>query len=425
MKPGTSKHRPTGPSAREVLAAYPDFRLLALSQVISDFGNSLTSLALVIVVNDITGSTTAVATMFIALGLPQLLVGLLAGVYMDRWDPKRTLVVADAIRALLVAAFIPAAAAQSLPALYALAIAQATVGTFFRPNAVLMPLLLPESALLSANSLLKTGRILASMAGAGAAGLIIGLAHATWPVFATDALTFVLSLVLISAIRTRTQPEATPESRAEPVWRQLADGLKAIGRSRALSAVLVAVGIGELGAGTVNLLFVPFLRNDLQVNIAWLGSVEVAITAATVVGGAALSLIASRLQPQGIAVSSLFLLGGAVALVSLTTSIWQLLLVAFLVGLSVAPLQASLQTIFQVSVARGMRGRVGATMGTVSSASSIVSMALAGLFGDEVGVRAVFLIAGAITVAAGLLTAGMFRRAPEFTSPAQTVAAAD
>ena len=119
-------------SSRDVLRV-PDFRSLFVGQTISDFGDAMTSLALLLVVNNLTGSTAALALMAIALALPQVTVGVIAGVYVDRWDRRRVMLASDLLRAGLVLGFVFVQSVDTLWLLYLLAVAQATVGTFFTP----------------------------------------------------------------------------------------------------------------------------------------------------------------------------------------------------------------------------------------------------------------------------------------------------
>src|SRR5215212_11613152 len=98
---------------REMLK-FRDFRLLWLGQIISDFGDGLTTLALFILVNQLTGSTAALATMAIVLAIPQVTFGLLAGVYVDRWDRKRIMILSDLLRGGMVLGFIGAVASGQI-----------------------------------------------------------------------------------------------------------------------------------------------------------------------------------------------------------------------------------------------------------------------------------------------------------------------
>ncbi len=71
------------------------FRLLWTAELISAIGTALTSLAASILVYRVTGSAISVGLMLMATALPSLFVGLVAGVFVDRWDRKRIMIGAD------------------------------------------------------------------------------------------------------------------------------------------------------------------------------------------------------------------------------------------------------------------------------------------------------------------------------------------
>ena len=140
-------------SARGVMRI-PDFRRLFVGQTISDFGDAMTSLALLLVVYKLTGSTAALALMAICLALPQVTVGVIAGVYVDRWDRRRVMLASDLLRAALVLGFVFVQSVDTLWLLYVLALAQAAIGTFFTPaRTALIPSIVKNDGLLAANSL--------------------------------------------------------------------------------------------------------------------------------------------------------------------------------------------------------------------------------------------------------------------------------
>src|ERR1051326_2478420 len=92
--------------ALRALLAGRNFRNLWLGQLISQLGDGVTNLTVLIVINKLTGSTVAIATMAIAIAVPQLVFGLISGVYVDRWDRRRTMIVSDLVRGLAVLGFI-------------------------------------------------------------------------------------------------------------------------------------------------------------------------------------------------------------------------------------------------------------------------------------------------------------------------------
>src|SRR5512141_1806412 len=79
------------------------FRFLWVGQLISGMGSALTTLAATILVFRLTNSALSVGLMLIATAGPTILVGLVAGVFVDRYDRKRILIVSDLLRAVLIA----------------------------------------------------------------------------------------------------------------------------------------------------------------------------------------------------------------------------------------------------------------------------------------------------------------------------------
>jgi MFS family permease len=248
-----------------ILFQQANFRNLWFGQVVSAFGDNVTNLTLLILVNALTGSTAALATMTILLAIPQVTIGLVAGVFVDRVDRKRIMLAADLVRGLLVLGFIAVGSAERLWLLYLLGFLQACAGAFFNPaRSALMPSLVPPEGLLAANSAMQTGSLVAQVLGAGAAGLLVGLFHAYWPAFVIDALTFFFSLLMILLVRVAaSQAQNNRPVSARAIFHELGEGLGLLLRTRVLAGVLVVTAVMMLGLGTVNVLFVPLLANEL------------------------------------------------------------------------------------------------------------------------------------------------------------------
>ncbi|NJN44088.1 MAG: MFS transporter [Anaerolineae bacterium] len=165
-----------------------DFRLLWLGQSVSNFGDSMTNLALLLLVNHLTGSTAALATMAIVLALPTLTFGLIAGVYVDRWDRRQVMVISDLIRGVLVLGFILVGSVENIWLLYLIGFTQASIGTFFNPaRSALIPNLVPKEGLLAANSLTQMTQIIFGLLGTAAAGALVGVLDVYWPIFVIDS----------------------------------------------------------------------------------------------------------------------------------------------------------------------------------------------------------------------------------------------
>ncbi|HKX73855.1 MAG TPA: MFS transporter [Acidimicrobiia bacterium] len=398
-----------------------DFRLLFVGQAGSNWGDALTNITLLILTQRLTGSVAAVAGTAIAVALPQLLLGMLAGVYVDRWDRKRVMVISDVARAVLVLGFVFITSAAQIWLMYAIAFIQAAVGAFFNPaKGALIPALVGRERLLAANSAMETTRIIVGLAGTAAAGLWAGLVGDLWPIFLVDAITFLGSAWLVQLIA--TESAGHPSSATGGVWREMVIGIRAATTSRILVGVMVGAGVVMFGLGAVNVLLVPFVIEDLAVSETWFGALEGAQVSSMVMAGALVTVLAARFRPSRVITVTLLGVGVIVASISLVENVWQFLLVLFAVGWMVTPLQASVSTLVQSETPDALRGRVGSALGTVIGTANVSSMALAGVSAVWLGVRGVFLLAGAIACLAGILTSVLFRGADAPTPVAGPVA---
>src|SRR5215216_90454 len=129
-----------------------NFRNLWLGQIISQMGDYFAFLAILVVVGsfsqDVGETTQQVSGVMIATALPRLLFGVLAGVFVDRWDRRLTMLASDLIRPALTLAMIPAFMSKNLLLMYVLAFVMSSVGTFFNPaKGALIPKMVPPEHL--------------------------------------------------------------------------------------------------------------------------------------------------------------------------------------------------------------------------------------------------------------------------------------
>ena len=151
----TDQALPRPMSAGDVLRI-PSFRRLWLGQLVSEAGDGLTNLTLLLLVNHLTGSTAAIAAMAICLAIPPMTIGLFAGAYVDRADRRRIMLASDLLRAIVVLGFVFVGSSGSLWLLFVLAFVQSSVGTFFAPARVaVIPKVVPPEGLLAANSVAR------------------------------------------------------------------------------------------------------------------------------------------------------------------------------------------------------------------------------------------------------------------------------
>ena len=393
----------------KTVLAIPNFRQLWIGQTISQVGDGLTSLALLIMINRLTGSTAALATMMVVIALPQLIFGLISGVFVDRWNRKRIMVISDLLRGLLVLGFILVRRPEDVWMFYLLGFLQAAVGTFFDPaKSAMIPTLVEPDALLAANALSQTTRVVTGVVGSALAGILVGAAGGAWPAFTLDAMSFFVSALLVSRI-TAVQPAGAAAGGVKHTLAQLVEGLRYLAGHRILVGVMTTFAVTMLGLGAVNVLIVPFLVNLLRVPTQVLGLIDTAQVVGMVLGSGLVAALAARFKAPRIIVWGIMFVGLFVGLFGASHTVWISLVCLFFVGLFLTPVQAASSTLLQLYIPNDKRGRASAAMSTVITLASVISMGLSGVLGDALGVRQVFYLSGLITILAGLLAAVLMR----------------
>jgi MFS family permease len=411
-----------------------NFRNLWLGQIVSQIGDYFAFLALTVVVsgfsNTTEGTVLAVSGLLISFSLPRLLFGLLAGVFVDRWDRRRTMLVSDLVRVVLALFMIPAFLAASLPAIFALAFLMSTVGTLFGPaKTALIPRLVSKEQLLSANALSQTSQMLATMIGPALAGFTLATAGEgnEWVALVVDSATFLVSAFTIWLIRmpgTAKAPDAkldvqvseggayaaeqldSSSSAISKVWQELKVGLKALVFNGVIGMVAIVMSITMLGVGAINVLWVVFLKTEFGYEgpeLAWrLSLLDIVFSVGMVAASVVVGNLLSGLAPKWLIVVSLVGAGAPIAVFGFLPDYWWLLGASTVMGIFVAPINTGVSTLIQIVTPNRMLGRVGGGIGTVSETSSILSMSLAGVVGATIGIPLVFAIAGGLCITGGL-----------------------
>ena len=381
-------------------------------------------LALMVVASNLSNDpgvvTANVSGIMIAFTLPRLLFGILAGVYVDRWDRRRTMIVSDVVRLVLTLGMIPAFMTQNFLLLLVLVFAMSSVGAFFNPaKGALIPNLVPMEQLTSANSLSQTSMMLATFVGPALAGATFAIAGNgnQWVAFAIDSLSFLISAVAIWLIRVphaALVPALVPESDIKSrkselakVWEDLTVGLKALFLNRTMATLAVVFAVTMLGVGALNVLWVAFLKTNYgfsQSDLAWrLSLIDIAFSAGMVLASVASGNFFSHLTPKWFIVVGLIGAGVATVPLGYLPDFWLLIPAMFIVGLFVAPINTGSSTIMQVVVPNKQLGRVGGGIGTIVDTATLTSMSLAGALGAIIGIPAVFVISGLLCTAGGVL----------------------
>jgi Na+/melibiose symporter-like transporter len=391
------------------------FALLCTAGVISLAGDWALTIGLAYFVFVLTGSTLATGTLLLTSILPQALVGPLAGVFVDRWSRKRTMIGANLALAAGLLPLLLVHAVGQLWIIYAVAIFESVVSPFFSPaEGALIPMIVGEEELLSANSIYGAGRQLSRLAGAGAGGLLVGL-FGLMGVTLVDAASFVVAAALLVPIVEARRPLRGAISRAgsrlrsvlSKFRREWLEGLAAAARSRQGIVVLIFGVITGLGEGVFGTLAAPFVVSVLHgsgPDYGWFNSFQ---AVGGVVGGVYVAMKARTWDPiKVLPVTSVAFGALDLALFNyplVIPGIGLAFVLMGIVGVPGAAVGASFTSLQQSAVGDSHRGRYISLSQSTTIIAMVAGLTLAGFLGGPIGIIPMLEIQGAAYITAGLL----------------------
>jgi MFS family permease len=368
-------------------------------------------IALPIHVYALTGSALATGGVVAANVSASLLVGAVAGVYVDRWDRRRTLVVGNLALAAIVAPLALVTTSDRIWIVYVVAFCQAVAVQFVSPaEGALLPRLVPEDLLAAANGLNALNNSLARLIGPALGGVAAMLGIEA--VVALDLASFVLAAVLVAAVGGVHRAERAEERH---VVAELVDGLRLIRRTGTVAVLVGMIFVTSIGEGVLGALFAPFVVDALDGGAQELGWTMTA----QAIGGIAGGLVAGRVVARWGAIYVVpiaFSLFGLIDLAIFNYPRWfdgiePVLAMFVLVGVPGAIGIAAYLTIVQTAVSDAYLGRVFAGVGVMAAGGALVGSVLGGVLAEPLGVLNLLTIQGAGYTLAGLVAGLLLRRA--------------
>ncbi len=409
------------------LALNGSFSALWVGQLISMFGDRVNQIALLAVVYELTRSPLQVALTFIAATIPNLLFSPVAGALVDRWDQKQVLVVSDILRAALVL-LVPVAVLINVWLAYPVLFLITTVSVFFRPARVsILPRIVAERDLLSANSAMWVGETLADVVTYPIAGLfVLFLGSSIGIAFWFDSVTYIASAVLLASMlvppiarRVRSADDTAgaaldldnlepPEAPAGPptvadIRADLAVGWGFLRRESVLLANTLQGTAGQVAVGALTALgFVLAEAVSPSTSKATYAFMETSIGVGNLIGGFALGLVASRIRKGRLIIAAYTFFGVCVMIAGFVPPLPIMLSLMFGIGVANMAFVIPSQTLFQERTPPEMMARVVSFRFALVFGGMTISAAVLGLVADVTGVGPVIVFAGIVAIGAGL-----------------------
>ncbi len=378
-----------------------NFSLLWSGQFVETIGCALTSLAASILVYRLTGgSALSVGLMLMASAAPSLVVGLIAGVIVDRYDRRRIMIVADVMRAVLVC-LIPILVSQNIIWLYVIVLLISTIGQFFDPAwESVLPEAAPDEELAAANSLMAISTFGSTAIGFAASGMIASSSSIDYA-FYLNAVAYLFSAVCILFIRVK-KVETTEKTSVGVVFSNLKSGIQALFNNPVLrSLILLAIPLAFSG-GIGNSLLLPFATRALNATEFEYGLQEGLTSVGFVAASLLMAVYLNRWREGQWMVVSLLGMGLAGIVYSQLHSIPLAIAVQMLSGFMNAPWVIARRLLTQRNTEVEVRGRVASGYYVAFNLFYLVGMGATGL-ADVMDVRLLYLIGvGVVTLGCGI-----------------------
>lgn len=426
---------PITSAKRVALLINRNFALLWMGQGISVIGDQVFNTTLVVwigavLTQHVAFSALALSGVLIAAALPALFIAPLAGVFVDRWDRRRTMIVMDALRAVIVVALLPAAGILPLPILgaiqeplivrlgviYAGVFLASVCAQFFNPaRFALVGDVVDEISLARASGLSQSSQSFAAIIGPPlAAPLLFGFG-VQWALL-INALSFVMSCLSILAIRPSLTAARTQREQHRRLLSELRQGISFTVGSRVLIAILVSAALVVMGAGALNALLIYFVTQNLHTQAALYGFIGAAEGVGALLGAVLASVFAQRIGVARMYAWSIVVAAVLLLVTARMTMFIPALIVIALLGIAEAAMNVGLSPLVLLLVPRELLGRVASLLNPLIVLAGLVGTALAGYLDSQVltgfhaqlfgqafhPIDTIYMAAGAVILLGGL-----------------------
>jgi MFS family permease len=416
-----------------------DFSLVWFGGLISMVGDWMLAIALPVYVYTLTRSTLQTSLMLMAAFIPRLALGSVAGVFADRWNRKRTMIVLNALLAIGLVPLMLVRSEADIWIVYSVQLVEAALAQFFAPaEAAMLPTLVGQGQLVAANALNGLNQNLSRLIGPAVAGIMVGLFGLSGVVLC-DAASFVLSAGLILLITAdgrpvRTSPPApavsdrladagTRPGRLRRFAGEWADGLREVASSRVLSTLFIMGAGTGIGEGIFSVLLVVFVTTVLHGGALQFGWLMSAQAIGGILGGVVVGAIGPLIRPGRLLGWSMLIFGlidllivnapAALAFVSpslavvtvfpgMTAVLLVLLGLFVMVGIPASGGGASTDTLVQTAVPNQLLGRIFGLYMVAFSLLILGGMTIAGTLGNVLGAVPLLNVQGSVYALAGI-----------------------
>ncbi|GAB4572791.1 MAG: MFS transporter [Anaerolineae bacterium] len=339
------------------------------------------------------------------------LLGLFTGVFVDRWDRKRTIVIASGLAGLATLAPILVDSLDEMGLVIAGQFILALLTRFIQPaqQAVLPLLISDEDDLLAANGLFSINMTIGIILGPLLAGVTVatlGLRAA----FIVDSISFLIAAGIVGLlVRIPALEDAPAGVGIRAVMGEIWEGVRFLFVTPILLASVISFSLLQGGLAGINLAWVPYLRETFGLGPVGITLVDAAQGAGMALGALVLGLVMSRLSKLHIAAGSLVGIGLALAGMGLAPTFLIVVLLALGLGILLTPGQSAFNTLLQIVIPKALQGRVFSSFAAITNTATILMTGIITALITVVPLRSLYIGGGIAVMLAGVLWYGMVR----------------
>jgi MFS transporter, DHA3 family, macrolide efflux protein len=398
----------TKPSFSRILSNRP-FALLWLGQLVSQSGDFIFDVVALWLVLQLTGDVFKVGLTTATIFLPAVIVGPVAGVYVDKLNRRDIILASNIFQGAIVAgiAALYSVGRLDFPVLLALLFLLNAGAQFVRPSVnAAIPGLAAKEDLAAANSLFSISASVNQIAGFGIGGLMILLLGVTIPIY-YDAFTFIFAAASVWFISRSTlgmAPVAPSTSvldglKRESFREKFMQGIHFITKSRFLLELIALAIVLNFFAGGVQTLLAPYSKITVHGNAGTYGAMLAALSLGTVIGSVFIGKIEARKYVGRLLFIGVLGAGASIALMGLTTVALLAVGFMFLIGVGIAVANLPLQVLIQTKVPGQMLGRVFTSLGALVTIATPVAAVTTGSVARSLAIGSTLQIYGGLMVA--------------------------
>lgn len=382
------------------------FTILWTGQFISLISSSAVNFAIIIWLSLKTGSAEVLAFSAIAALLPQALIGPFAGVYIDRWNRKRTMIFADGFVAVctLCMSLSFYFGYESLLLIYVM-LGLRSVGSAFHMPAMQasIPLLAPQSELLRIAGINQIIQSVSGIAGPALGAFAIGMLS-IGNVLLLDILGALFAIISLFFIHI---PNPKPEEKASGfshIWNDMRTAFREISFNKGLSFLFLYSIIGLFCIMPIAVLFPLLTINHFKGDKFEISVIEIIWGVGMLIGGGLLGIWKTKINKviiinlMHIVIGLTFAWSGWLSYNHFTFFV----VLTAIGGISASLYNASFTTIIQEEIKSNMLGRVFSLYYSFSVLPSIIGLLFTGIIADFIGINRTFIILGLLIIVTGI-----------------------